>query len=165
MTKELTQEEKDVAKAQEAVVDFRRRWEMEKKIEYDLRIKEVEGKRDFAVWQAHKKGVSKAAIARAMGTTARVRVYEILKNSPDFSAFSNPPVARMDGDTLILTFKDTPGVTEDLLTGEFEFTRDGRFWDPVEMGPETTKITKLLDSDESNPVKDAVERATKEGKS
>lgn len=165
MPKKITQVEHDIKDAEQDMRDFDRTWEITKQAEYNTKIADLKLRRDKLVWRAHKDGVSKAAIARAMGTTARIKVYEILNTDPTSDANTNPPKARLDGDTLILTFKDTPGVTEDLLTGEYQFTRDGQFWDAAELGPVQTKITNLIESDESNPVKDAVERATKEGKS
>jgi len=168
MTKIDVEDEKmleDLAKARKELSDFKAFFEMKKRAEYDGATAEREAHINEIVHRAFKRGVPKNRIGQAYGTKDSKTINLILATDPRSGIPSNPPTARMDGGTLILTFNGTPDITEEPLTGEFEFTRDGQFWDAVELGPVQTKITKLLDSDESNPVKDAVERATKEVKS
>lgn len=164
MTKIHPEDEKmleDLAKARKELSDFKAFFEMKKRAEYDGATAEREAHINEIVHRAFKRGVPKRRIGEAYGTKDSKTINLILATDPRSGIPSNPPTARMDGDTLVLTFNGTPGITEEPLTGEYVFTRDGRFWEPVELGPITTKITKLMDSDESNPVKDAVDRATR----
>lgn len=170
-SKPLTPREVSLSAAQRAMNDFIETWEIAKRREFDLKIADLKMKRDLEVIGASKEGLSKSAIARAMGIVARQPVYDILREAGLIVSLnqSNPNtvVASLQDDGTLLV-RLTNAILEEggaTLEGEYAFTRDGDYWDAVELGPVQTKITNLIESDESNPVKDAVERATKEGKS
>ena len=80
----VTAQEYEVKRTTQMIRDFKRDWAYRAHVLYTEALDKLEFDRDQAVVAAHLRGVSKSAICRAMGTTNRHAVYDILESEKVF---------------------------------------------------------------------------------
>lgn len=80
----VTAQEAEVKQASDNIRDFKAGWEYTQRVLYNEQLDALEYHRNQAVVAAFLAGSNKSAILRAMGTSNRHAVYEILKSETHY---------------------------------------------------------------------------------
>lgn len=162
--------ETEVQRLNDELARFKMEWLAQQQVEYRIRTEVMTRNRDAAVVAAYRAGSNKAALCRALRTTARVTVYDILAKAEEApepptdavapsNPFTRPIEAQFDtiSNVLTLTLKDAvlagmAAAQDEPLSGTKEFRWTGTGWTSAaeRKGPLDFQMTAWLNAAEED---------------